>query len=313
MLEINMENMRNGLMTTSNASVRTDEYATPDLAIQKTRQLSTPLIAVVTSILSEYYTHRNIDLKFPEFGFPGEPPEGSKTQKIETWLRRLNNTHSLQTWNTLGRTLEEFMEINPWEMAHNEEFKTTTEKNRERIKLQLAKEGMVYHQGGIIVSMGGSASPAASFEVALRSRDYPTLDSEFQRSLSNCESNPEDAVTAACNILESLFKIIIEENTLQLPAEQSLIKLWEPVRKFFRLNTDAYRGEESLRNIVQGLASVIHGIAELRTQRGNAHGRGKTVYKLSSRHARLAVSASHTVARFIFDVWDEVIKTPISK
>jgi hypothetical protein len=63
--------------------------------------------------------------------------------------------------------------------------------------------------------------------------------------------------------------------------------------------------DEDLRTILTGLAAIIEGIGSLRTHKGSAHGRGKTVYKLKSRHARLAAHAAFTIASFVLEAWGE--------
>lgn len=50
----------------------------------------------------------------------------------------------------------------------------------------------------------------------------PAIHREFDRAMESVEAKPRDAVSAASNILESIFKIYIEDNGLQVPDKQDL-------------------------------------------------------------------------------------------
>ena len=63
--------------------------------------------------------------------------------------------------------------------------------------------------------------------------------------------------------------------------------------------------DEDLKTILSGLAAIVEGTGSLRTHKGSAHGRGKTVYKLKPRHARLAAHAAFTLASFVLEAWGE--------
>ena len=60
-----------------------------------------------------------------------------------------------------------------------------------------------------------------------------------------------------------------------------------------------------MKKVLSGLNSIVDGIGSLRTHTGSAHGRGRRVYRLQARHARLAVHASHTLVGFFIETWDE--------
>ena len=66
----------------------------------------------------------------------------------------------------------------------------------------------------------------------------------------------------------------------------------------------ADKADKDVQNVLQSLWSVVHGISDLRTHAGSAHGRGKRPYRLHARHARLAVQASQTVIEFFVETWN---------
>ena len=103
----------------------------------------------------------------------------------------------------------------------------------------------------------------------------------------------------------SLFKIYIDDTDgLELPSDQSLKPLWRTASKHLGFDPSATE-DEDIKKVLSGLNSVVDGIGSLRTHAGSAHGRGRRVYRLQVRHARLAIHASHTLVSFFLETWDE--------
>ena len=139
----------------------------------------------------------------------------------------------------------------------------------------------------------------------IKSRNIQAIDFEFERAIKNIEVSPREAVSAACNILESVFKLYIEEHEhLNLPAKQDLQGVWKIVRADLGLDASILE-ERDLQEIVTGVVATVNGIGALRTHASSAHGAGKRPYKLKPRHARLAIHAAHTIAAFVLETWDE--------
>lgn len=96
-------------------------------------------------------------------------------------------------------------------------------------------------------------------------------------------------------VLEELGEEVVERE--ELPA---LYK-----RTALALRIDATQHEVVYRQILQGLASAVQGLAELRNKLGDAHGRGRVAQRPSPRHARMAAGAGATVATFLMETLDE--------
>jgi len=149
---------------------------------------------------------------------------------------------------------------------------------------------------------GGPTGPTATLEDLIRRHDLPALKGEFDRALKNVDTDPPAAITAACAILESTFQVIIADEGLDLPADQSVLPLWRVVQGHVGLDP-AKPGDAQLKKMLSGLATVVHGIAELRTTAGSAHGRGPAGVTMEPRHARLAVNGAHTLVAFLLESW----------
>ena len=262
------------------------------------RKIPVPVIAVVSDVLAVKYTHARIDYFMEAAGIECGGPFGNKLDKARTYLRTANEK-SADPLATLGKVLTEFMEVNSSGYASD----TSLDPEREKVSRVLGEHGLAYVKGGYITTVGATAI-SKTLQDIISARDLSGLQTEFDRIYENLESDPPAAVTAACALLESVFKTYIEESSLEMPSEQSVRPLWKAVRKDLNLDPVLVQ-DEDLRTILTGLAAIVEGTGSLRTHQGSAHGRGKTTYKLKPRHARLAAHAASTLAHFVLEAWIE--------
>lgn len=262
------------------------------------KQLPVPVCAVVGDVLGGFvYHHTTLETLFYEAGAAGEVPEGNCVTKCQTWLKRMH-TDVADPTAVLGKVLEQFMEVD--HPGKDEEQQT----GRRKVTDILMRFGLSYHQGGLILG-AMNALPTKSLRQVLKDRDLAGVDKEFERAMANVETDPPAAITAACSILESLFKVYIEDTDgLGMPSDQSLKPLWRTASKHLGLDPSAIE-DEDIKKVLSGLSSVVDGIGSLRTHAGSAHGRGRRVYRLQARHARLAIHASHTLVSFFLETWDQ--------
>lgn len=260
--------------------------------------IPTPVIAVVADVLGDLYTHSHIENLMEQAGLPGDPPPGNKVQKARAWLMRANADGVSSALEILGRVICELMEVDPSYGAS-----ASLSRGRERVREKLAACGLEYIKGGHVIQSGASAT-VRGLDQLNQSRDLPALRVEFDRILENTESDPDAAATAACALLELLFRIYIEDEGLQLPSDRSIKPLWALVRAHLKIDA-ATAPDEDLRKIVGGLASIADGVGCLRTHQGSAHGHGRNHYALKPRYARLAANAASTLATFVIETWGE--------
>jgi Abortive infection C-terminus len=263
------------------------------------KRIPVPVMAVVSDVIANRYSHAQIDNMMEAAGIEGGSPGGNRQVKARAWLQRANETIS-DPLKILGKVIIELMEVRDSSYAWDGEV---VEPQRERVRKAMADYGLSYQKGGYIVAMGATAV-SKSLQDIIRDRDLSGLQTEFDRIYSNIESDPPAAVTASCALLESLFRTYIEEEKLEMPSEQSIKPLWKVIRRDLKFDP-AVVNDEDLKTILTGLASIIEGVGSLRTHKGSAHGRGKTVYKLKPRHARLAAHAAFTMASFVLEAWGE--------
>lgn len=133
--------------------------------------------------------------------------------------------------------------------------------------------------------------------------DFDSVKADFERALSQAEEDPEDAVTSACSLVESVCKCVLEEMHVELPSKQDVGHLTNALAKELNLSPARQDIVPDIKQILGGLQSVAAGIGALRTHSGDAHGRGKSNSRIDSRIARLAIHAASTLALFYIETW----------
>ncbi len=97
--------------------------------------------------------------------------------------------------------------------------------------------------------------------------DFDTVDREVKRALESAETDPEDAITAACSIVESVCRSILVELQLPLPAKRDIDGLVKAVQE--PLNLSPARSDLP----TEIAADVRHRswVASLRPPKGSEH------------------------------------------
>lgn len=269
------------------------------------KDIPAPVIAVLADNMPSMETHAGLDNLFFHADAPGEPPEGSKPVKTQAWLRRINK-ESEDPMAALGKLIECYMEIPEQDEEESSFFGTPIanpkKEFKDKLESILSRCNLTYISGGYISD--GSSAPSKSLADLIKGRNIPAIDAEFTRALSNVTSEPREAVSAACNILESIFKTYIADEGLITPNKQDLQNVWKVVRADLGFDPSLVQ-DNDLKKVLTGILSVVDGIGAFRTHASSAHGQGRKIYNLKPRHARLAIHSAHTLALFVMETWDE--------
>lgn len=268
------------------------------------KKIPAPIIAVLADNIPRIESHASLDNLFLFADAPGDPPEGSKPVKVKAWLRLINKECE-QPLVVLGKLIECYMELPEENSVTNKfgtNFKDPKLEFQDKLKSILKKCNLSYLTGGIISD--GSSSPSKSLSELIKGRDIPSIEAEFNRALDNVNSEPREAVSAACNILESIFKVYISDESLPTPQKQDLQNVWKVVRADLGFDTKLVQ-DDDLKRVISGILSIVDGIGAFRTHASSAHGEGRKIYNIKPRHARLAIHSAHTLALFVLETWDE--------
>jgi len=183
---------------------------------------------------------------------------------------------------------------------------------RSHINQALAPDGqaVVVVQGkAVLTERRSSGVIVEPFIAKVATLDFDTVQMEIARALPNLESDPEDAVTAACSLIEAVCRSILIELGLPLPPKRDIDGLLRAVQG----PLDLAPGQASLpaeidgdiRQVLTGLTSVAKGVGALRTHAGDAHGREKGFRRVEPRMARLAINSASSLAMFLIETWEK--------
>ena len=135
--------------------------------------------------------------------------------------------------------------------------------------------------------------------------EFDSVQRDAERAVVQADTDPEGAITAACSMVESVCRCILQEMKVPLPAKKDISHLVGEVQR--QLNISPARADlaPDVKQILGGLGNVAKGIGALRTHAGDAHGRDKGIIAADARLARLAIHAASTVSLFLIETWRE--------
>ncbi|WP_167542652.1 abortive infection family protein [Mycobacterium europaeum] len=132
------------------------------------------------------------------------------------------------------------------------------------------------------------------------------LEEHLVRIRDSLASDPAAAISSSKNLVESLFRIILDRSGVAYGQREDVPQLYRHVADLLELKADSVpesaKGSESAQQILRTLVTTIQSLAELRNELGIGHGQSTRSVALA-RHARLALNATVTVAEFVLDTW----------
>ena len=105
---------------------------------------------------------------------------------------------------------------------------------REHLNRALGPDGLcVTVVGGRahLVVRGAKGLIVNSFVTKVATLDFDTVQAEIARALASADDDPEDAVTAACSLLEAVCRSILQELKMPLPPKKDIDGLIRAVQK----------------------------------------------------------------------------------
>jgi len=130
--------------------------------------------------------------------------------------------------------------------------------------------------------------------------DSDSVAQAWTRALARRTEDPEGAITAARALVESVCKTILEDLEIDYDERSDLPKLYRAAAKALEL-TPEQRSDEQVKRILGGCANSVEGLGSLRNRDGDAHGKGRSLYRLGTRHSTLAVNLAGTITTFLIE------------
>jgi hypothetical protein len=136
--------------------------------------------------------------------------------------------------------------------------------------------------------------------------DPEVLEEHLVRIRDSLGSDPAAAISSSKNLVESLFRIILDRSGVAYGQREDIHQLYRHVADLLELKADSVpesaKGSESAQQILRTLVTTIQSLAELRNELGIGHGKSTRSVALT-RHARLALNATVTISEFVLDTW----------
>lgn len=159
---------------------------------------------------------------------------------------------------------------------------------------------------------GSPQLPALNAAKGMAERiDAAYVHRQVERIEHALEKDPEHAIGAAKELVETLAKTILTDQGQSLPEDSDFPKLVKAALKQLKLVADDIpdhaKAADTIRRLLMNLATISDGLAQLRNAYGTGHGKLARTRGLGARHARLAVGAATTLAVFMQETAEEMV------
>ena len=142
--------------------------------------------------------------------------------------------------------------------------------------------------------------------------DPAVLEEHLTRIRAGLVADPAAAISSCKNLLESLFKIILDRSGESYGASEDVPQLYRKVADLLALRAESVpesaRASQTSQQILRTLVTTVNSLAELRNELGIGHGQSSRSAALA-RHSRLALNATVTITEFVLDTWQARIES----
>jgi abortive infection Abi-like protein len=167
----------------------------------------------------------------------------------------------------------------------------------------IKKDGFTY-QDGRLTSLG-RVSGISELKSIAAEFGAPYLLQQIQTMEQAVDSDPRLAIGTAKELVETTSKTILSERGVPYDAGWDLVELVKRTRAELQLTPDHIaekaKAAATVKRLLNNLATVVQGLAELRNPYGTGHGPDGRARGLQPRHARLAAGSAATLSTFLFE------------
>lgn len=158
--------------------------------------------------------------------------------------------------------------------------------------------------------VGVGVTPAVSAaKHTLGGTDPGYIAQQITRMEASVMNDPALAIGTAKELVETCCKTILEARGVTFSKSADLPELMKLTMKELKLTPDDVperaKAADTVKRLLSNLATITHGIAELRNHYGTGHGKAAGAKSLTSRHAKLAVGAASTLSVFLAETHNE--------
>lgn len=169
-----------------------------------------------------------------------------------------------------------------------------------RIFRELGRSGYEWQDGAIMAfltseRLADTKSIAAVYDLGHRSE-------HVQRIEKSLDTDPRQAIGSAKEMVETVAKTILDKRGAAYERGDDILVLskaiFQTLKQVADNVPDANKGAAIIKRTLNNLATLVQGIAELRSFYGTGHGQGGRVKGLGVRHAKLAVGSAATLVTY---------------
>ena len=155
----------------------------------------------------------------------------------------------------------------------------------------------------------GTVKGLSSLKEHAQRLDARHLDEGIRRMEAAVSTDPRLAIGCAKELIETCCKTILAERGETFADSASIPELTKATFKALQLVASGVpeekRGADIIKKLLNNLATVGIGLAELRNLYGTGHGKHGRAGGPTPRHAKLAIGAAATLATFLFETHNE--------
>lgn len=133
-------------------------------------------------------------------------------------------------------------------------------------------------------------------------KEFEYIQTYWEKAKSKVELDPEGAITNARTLIESCLKYILDSLNVPYKDNGDLNVLYKATRTELKLAPEQY-SEDNFVKILSGCASVVGGLAAIRNDLSDSHGKKIRHSKPASRHAKLVVNLAGAMSEFLIDTY----------
>ncbi|HGO8536020.1 TPA: abortive infection family protein [Streptococcus suis] len=180
---------------------------------------------------------------------------------------------------------------------------SSIEKNEERTKqAKKLRERLLEYQSVNSKHITSTAQKVSDYF------DNLYIDKQIAIMTGMIQESPADSIGKAKELLESCFKHILDLEGTKYSNSDDIASLQKKVFQLLNLDVNkniSAKNNEDVKRILSGLNQVIKGINNLRNDKGDGHGKGRSFSELPPRYASLVVGASITIVTFVWETYND--------
>lgn len=134
------------------------------------------------------------------------------------------------------------------------------------------------------------------------------IEKQISLMVESIETHPADSIGKSKELLESCFKHILDNENIPYRSSVTLQELRKQVFSHLNLDTSkniSAQSNQEVKKILSSLTQIIDGINNLRNEKGDGHGKGKDFLELPAHYARLVVSSTVGIVKFVWETYEK--------